>query len=154
GSETVPPRTETLSSLLSNHDFLLGLALILAMSAILYTVVSASWPKFSRAEVFFAECAREMLKSSNYVTPLYHGKPFFDKPILVYWLILSTFKLFGVSHIVARIPSIIAGVLTVAATGLSTALIAGTVPGLIAAMALGSSFMYFSFSSLCMSDML
>lgn len=153
-SDAIEPRAIGRLAVLRNQDFILGMILVLSMTAILYTVVAASWPKFSRAEVFFAECAREMLKSSNYVTPLYHGKPFFDKPIFVYWLILSGFKTFGVSHLIARIPSIIGGLLAVAATGIGTALVAGALPGVLAAMALGSSFMYFSFASLCMSDML
>src|SRR3990167_6238690 len=97
-------------------NFLVSLLLILCLAASLYVVLAANWLKFSRAEVFFAECAREMLAKSNFVTPLYHGQPFFDKPILMYWLILSTFKTLGVSHLVARLPSILAALGTITAT--------------------------------------
>ena len=145
---------EAVARLLHNWTFLVRLALILVLATTLYTTVAICWPKFSRAEVFFAECAREMLATSNYVTPLYHGQPFFDKPILVYWLILANFKLLGASHLTARIPSILAGVATVATTGILTGAAAGTIAGLLAAMALASSFMFISFSALCMSDML
>ncbi len=141
-------------SIVRNRDFLIGLSLIVLLTGVLYTTIAVCWPKFSRAEVFFAECAREMLKTSNLVTPLYHGKPFFDKPILVYWLILGTFKTIGITHLAARIPSIIAALLTITTTAVSTALIAGTLPGLLSAMLLGSAFMFFSFAALCMSDML
>src|SRR5215470_17141436 len=134
--------------------FLWGLLFVLTLSAILYMVLSANWPKFSRAEVFFAECAREMLRYSNLVTPLYHGKPFFDKPILTYWLIMAAFKLLGVSHVIARVPSMLAALAAIAGTAVGTALIANGAAGLLAAMAVASSFMFLSFAALCMSDML
>ncbi len=130
------------------------LALILLSSCCLYVTMAANWAKFSRAEVFFAECSREMLKHNNFVTPLYHSQPFFDKPILAYWLIVVLFKLFGTSHLTARIPSIVAALFTVALTGTAGRMLFGKRAGLLAAMALSSSFMFFSFSNLCMSDML
>lgn len=127
-------------------------AAITIAAAVLYASVSFGWPKFSRAEVFFAECAREMIASSNYVTPLYHGQAFFDKPILVYWFIIGCFKSFGISHFAARIPSIIASAATVAASAYAGRALFGQRAGLLAAMALATSFMYLSFSALCMSD--
>ncbi len=132
--------------------FSLSLAFIAVMCAVLYALLSAFWPKFSRAEVFFAECAREMIATSNLVTPLYHGQAFFDKPILVYWFIIGCFNSFGTSHFAARIPSIIASVSTLLVTGYACRAIFGPRAALIAAMALGTSFMYLSFSALCMSD--
>jgi 4-amino-4-deoxy-L-arabinose transferase-like glycosyltransferase len=134
--------------------FRLLLLSIVLFSALLYVSLSACWPKFSRAEVFFSECAREMLLKSNYVTPLYHAQPFFDKPILTYWLIIAAFKTLGVSHFAARIPSILAALGTVALTGSCTAYLFGRRAGLLAAMALSTSFMFFSFAALCMSDAL
>jgi 4-amino-4-deoxy-L-arabinose transferase-like glycosyltransferase len=139
---------------LRNREFRLAALLVLLLAAVLYVVAAASWPKFSRAEVFFAECAREMLGNGNYITSPYHSKFSFDKPVLSYWLILSSFKMFGASHLTARIPTIAAALATVAATGALTAVSAGAVAGLIAAMTLGSSFLFFSFASLCMPDML
>ncbi len=127
-------------------------AAITIAAAVLYASISFGWPKFSRAEVFFAECAREMIASSNYVTPLYHGQAFFDKPILVYWFIIGCFKSFGISHFAARIPSIIASAATVAASAYACRALFGQRAGLLAAMALATSFMYLSFSALCMSD--
>ncbi|MBX3074853.1 glycosyltransferase family 39 protein [Candidatus Obscuribacterales bacterium] len=132
--------------------FSLSLAFIAVMCAVLYALLSAFWPKFSRAEVFFAECAREMIATSNLVTPLYHGQAFFDKPILVYWFIIGCFKSFGTSHFAARVPSIIASVATLLVTGYACRAIFGSRAALIASMALGTSFMYLSFSALCMSD--
>jgi 4-amino-4-deoxy-L-arabinose transferase-like glycosyltransferase len=151
---SISEQKQTGFSILRKREFLLGLSLIIILAGVLYTTIAVCWPKFSRAEVFFAECAREMLEHANLVTPLYHGKPFFDKPILIYWLILGTFKTFGISHLTARLPSICGALLTIGSTAVSTALMAGILPGLLAAMLLASAFMFFSFAALCMSDML
>jgi len=134
------------------RSFSKGLILITIMSALLYVLISACWPKFSRAEVFFSECAREMIATSNFVTPLYHGQAFFDKPILVYWFIIGCFKTFGITHFSARIPSILASLATLVVTAFACRSVYGTRPALIATMALATSFMYLSFSALCMSD--
>lgn len=128
---------------------------VLLCTTLLLVSFGICWAKFSRAEVFFAESAREMIANNNLVTPLYHNKPFFDKPILVYWLIISMFKSFGVSHFVARIPSMIAALATIATTAFIGKRLAQTqknATGIVAAMVLASSFMFFSFSYLCMSD--
>ncbi len=126
---------------------------VVCLALVLYASLAAGWPRFSRAEVFFAECAREMLGQSDWITPLYHGKPFFDKPILMYWWIIGTFTTFGISHLSARIPAIIAALITVALTGTGTARLFGRRGGALAAMALASSFMFISFAASCMSDM-
>ena len=136
------------------------LTLVLIACAVLYLALAGNWLKFSRAEVFFSECAREMIVQNNMITPLYHGQPFFDKPILTYWLIIGSFKTLGVSHLAARLPSILAALATIGITAGAATWISRTSGqgenrvALMSAMILGSSFMFLSFAYLCMSDML
>ncbi len=118
---------------LSQRQFTIALSLITISAAALYLALAIYSAKFSRAEVFFAECSREMVEAHNYVTPLYHRQPFFDKPILVYWLIIAMFKIFGISHWAARLPSIIAALSSVVVTGLATKDLFGRRAGAIAA---------------------
>jgi 4-amino-4-deoxy-L-arabinose transferase-like glycosyltransferase len=134
--------------------FYIALAIVILVAGILDFSLACNWSKFSRAEVFFAESAREMIATNNFVTPLYHNKPFFDKPALTYWLIILMFKNFGYLHLAARVPSIFAGLATVALTGLGGALPFHRRVGIIAASVLCTSCMFFAFSALCMSDML
>jgi 4-amino-4-deoxy-L-arabinose transferase-like glycosyltransferase len=137
-------------------SFIFALSMVLVCAAFLWLAFAISWTKFSRAEIFFAECAREMVAFNNMVTPLYQGKPFFDKPIFVYWSIVAMYKTFGVSHLAARVPSMVASLATVSLTAFITRAIAREkrdAAGLVAAMCLSSSFMFFSFAYLCMSDM-
>lgn len=136
-----------------NSKFAIVLSGILFIAASAYLALAFGWPKFSRAEVFFAECVREMIQTDNLVTPLYHGTPFFDKPILSYWQILCSYNLFGISHWSARIPSVLCAVGTLAVTAVATAKIFGPRAGTLAAAVLASSFMFLSFANLCMSDM-
>ena len=126
---------------------------ILVLAAAAYLSLAYNWPKFSRAEVFFAECVKEMFAADNMVTPLYHGTPFFDKPILVYWLIAMSYKVLGITHFAARIPSVIAALGSVAMTAVAARHLFGARAGTIAAAVLASSVMFISFANLCMSDM-
>jgi 4-amino-4-deoxy-L-arabinose transferase-like glycosyltransferase len=139
---------------ISQRQFTFALISTALSAAVLYLALAICSCKFSRAEVFFAECSREMLDVHNYVTPLYHMQPFFDKPILVYWLIIGMFKIFGISHWAARLPSIAAALVAVTVTGLTTKMLFGRRAGVMAAAMLASSFMFLSFAASCMSDML
>ncbi len=52
-----------------------------------------------------AVCAREMLEAGNWWVPVFNGDLRFDKPILLYWLMMPAFSLFGVNEFAARLPS-------------------------------------------------
>lgn len=61
-------------------------------------------------EPMFAEAARHMLASGDWVTPYYNEATRFDKPPLVYWLMAMAYKLVGVNAWGARLPSAIAAI--------------------------------------------
>src|SRR5256884_3575510 len=73
-------------------------------------------PGFSDTEGMFAEPAREMVVSGDWVTPRMNGEPFLTKPPLMYWLPASVFMLAGPTEY-ARLWSVLAALATVAATG-------------------------------------
>ena len=52
-----------------------------------------------------AVCAREMLLAGNWWIPMFNGDYRFDKPILIYWLMMPLDALFGVNEWTARLPS-------------------------------------------------
>jgi 4-amino-4-deoxy-L-arabinose transferase-like glycosyltransferase len=58
----------------------------------------------------YADVARGMLQSGDYVTPRLFGQPWFEKPPLYYWLASLAFR-FGVSELTARLPSALAALL-------------------------------------------
>jgi 4-amino-4-deoxy-L-arabinose transferase-like glycosyltransferase len=53
----------------------------------------------------YAWIARDMAESGDWITPRLYGKPWFEKPILYYWGAAVSFKLFGFSEALARLPS-------------------------------------------------
>lgn len=146
------PGAQTKSSRIDSL-FLWQMLTVILLCALAYCSLALNQPKFNRAEVFFAECAREMIEASTLITPLYHGQAFFDKPILIYWMIVGSFNAFGITHFAARIASIITALFTVAAAGYAGKWLFGKPTGVLAAMATGSGFMFLSFATLCMSDM-
>ena len=56
----------------------------------------------------YAQVAREMLRSGDYITPHLNGQPWLEKPPLYYWLAAVSFRLFGVTEWAARLPSALA----------------------------------------------
>ena len=63
----------------------------------------------------YAQVAREMFLRHDLITPTLGGHAWFEKPALLYWMMIASFKLFGVSEWAARLPAAVSGVLTVAA---------------------------------------
>jgi 4-amino-4-deoxy-L-arabinose transferase-like glycosyltransferase len=68
---------------------------------------------WDRDEPRNAQCAREMMEADNYVVPTFDGQLRTHKPILIYWLQIAAYKTFGVTEFAARLPSALAGILTV-----------------------------------------
>jgi 4-amino-4-deoxy-L-arabinose transferase-like glycosyltransferase len=63
----------------------------------------------------YAEVAREMWRRGDLITPTLAGLPWFEKPVLLYWLIEAAFAVFGVSEWAARLGPAACGVLMIPA---------------------------------------
>ncbi|MBN1571213.1 MAG: glycosyltransferase family 39 protein [Acidobacteria bacterium] len=61
-------------------------------------------------EAFYAETPREMLESGDYLAPQFNFGPRAQKPPLTYWIILLSYKLFGVNEFAVRLPSALAAI--------------------------------------------
>jgi 4-amino-4-deoxy-L-arabinose transferase-like glycosyltransferase len=51
----------------------------------------------------YAEIGREMLVGGDWVVPHLQGEPYLDKPPLLYWLVVLSYRLFGVHDWAARL---------------------------------------------------
>jgi len=60
-------------------------------------------------EPLFAEAARQMTVTGDWITPFFNGITRFDKPPLIYWLMAIAYQIFGVNEFAARLPSALAG---------------------------------------------
>ena len=65
----------------------------------------------------WAEVTREMFLSGNFFHPTINGEPYFDKPLLTYWLIALVSALTGkLNEWTVRLPSAISGIIALWAT--------------------------------------
>ena len=70
---------------------------------------------FDWDEINFAECAREMIVSKDYLRMQINYRPFWEKPPLFIWLQVLSMKAFGINEFAARFPNALAGVVTLVA---------------------------------------
>src|SRR5215204_6277494 len=70
-------------------------------------------PLLGPDEPRYAEVAREMFERGDWVTPTLGGFEWFEKPALLYWLQIASYKIFGVSEFAARFGSALFGLGTV-----------------------------------------
>lgn len=76
-------------------------------------------PLSDPSEARYAEAAREMLASGDYITPRLNGLNHFTKPPLTYWLAAASYKLCGgPGEFAARLPVALAAAAVVALTAL------------------------------------
>jgi 4-amino-4-deoxy-L-arabinose transferase-like glycosyltransferase len=102
----------------------------------------------------YAEIAREMLVSGDWVTPRLDGLKYFEKPPLQYWLTAASFKAFDVDEWTARLPGAVAGFLTVVVVAATGAAIVSPAAGLYAGAALAGSLWPFGIAHLLTLDAL
>lgn len=62
----------------------------------------------------YALTAKEMLDSGNWLSPQIYHQFWYDKPIMIYWLVAASYAIFGVVDFAARFPSALFGALSVA----------------------------------------
>lgn len=53
-------------------------------------------------EIFYFKSTREMARAGEILSPTYFGEDRFQKPILYYWLVLLSYRIFGVNWFAAR----------------------------------------------------
>ncbi|MEG4442645.1 glycosyltransferase family 39 protein [Microcoleus sp. AT9_B5] len=56
-------------------------------------------------EPLFAEAARQMTVTGDWITPYFNGETRFDKPPLIYWLMAVAYRTLGVNEWAVRLPS-------------------------------------------------
>lgn len=63
-------------------------------------------------EPLYSEVAREMFVRRDFVTTTLGGHPWFEKPSLLYWMMMAGYRVFGVGEYGARIGPALSGLLT------------------------------------------
>ena len=105
--------------------------ILLALS-LLFFVPKLGMPLLDPDEGLYAEIAREMLTSGDWVIPHVNGLPYLEKPPLYFWLTALTFQLFGPSEWATRLWSAISALGTVLLTWRIGRRLYGALAGLMA----------------------
>jgi 4-amino-4-deoxy-L-arabinose transferase-like glycosyltransferase len=103
-------------------------------------------------EPFYAETAREMVDTNDWITPRIFGQPQFEKPIAFYWMAAGCFKIFGINEWAARAPSAFFATLLVLLVYAWGAKFWNERTGLIAALVLGTGVEFVVMSRLMLTD--
>ncbi|MDD5423616.1 MAG: glycosyltransferase family 39 protein [Candidatus Omnitrophica bacterium] len=104
-------------------------------------------------ESFYAQTAKEMVNRGEWNTPYLFGKPQFEKPILFYWLVVASFKAFGVNEFASRLPSATFALFGIIAMYFLGSLLFNKRVGMISAVILAASVEYVVLSRACVTDM-
>ena len=89
-------------------DAPLAHVLLLTLLALPYFVnlgVSSLW---DANEAFYAETPREMMVTGDYLAPRFNFEPRVQKPPLTYWVVLLSYRVFGVGEFAVRFPGALA----------------------------------------------
>ncbi len=70
---------------------------------------------FDWDEINFAECAREMIVTHDYLNVQINFRPFWEKPPLFIWMQVLSMKTFGINEFAARFPNAIIGIVSLLA---------------------------------------
>jgi len=101
----------------------------------------------------YAEVAREMLASGDFVTPRLNGFKHFTKPPMQYWMTALAFRLFGVNEWTARLWTAFTGALGLLVVLFTMRRLFGAQAGLAAVAVLAGSLYYVFFSQVGTIDM-
>src|SRR5271155_2169576 len=83
----------------------LRIALYALLAAIVYLPGLGRPALWEPDEGRYAEIAREMVVSGDYVTPRDDFELYFEKPPLVYWAEAASIHIFGVNEFAVRLPA-------------------------------------------------
>ena len=89
--------------------------LLFIVVIVFYFYGLGSLPLLGPDEPRYAQVAREMFLRGDPITPTLGGHTWFEKPALLYWMIMGSFKVFGVNEWSARLGPAVCGLLTIAA---------------------------------------
>jgi 4-amino-4-deoxy-L-arabinose transferase-like glycosyltransferase len=147
---TSPPQPWTLLAMRLTRGHRAALCTIAV--AVLYLIGLGRPALWEPDEGRYAEIAREMLATGDYVTPRNDWVRYFEKPPLVYWLTAGSLRLFGHNEFAVRCQ---AAIFSAGQVGITEALgeaLFGVTAGLFAAIALALSPLFFVFARFATPD--
>src|SRR5437867_4495042 len=126
--------------------------ILIALAALLHVGTIETGDLYSETEGQYAGAAREMIASHQWLIPTNDGIPRLQKPPLLYWLIIASYQVLGVTAAAARMPGALATVCSVALIFLIGERLAGYGRGFLAGLIYLSSTGVFLFGRIIMPE--
>ncbi|MFA6074201.1 MAG: glycosyltransferase family 39 protein [Negativicutes bacterium] len=129
--------------------------ILLIFAGAIFFFCAFNWlmPITDPVETNYALTAKEMLLSGDWMSPRIYGNFWYDKPVMIYWLLILSFKFFGICDFAARFPSALAGSVTVTFAAWFYYRIYASMRGsLIFASILSGAVMFWIFSKMVVTD--
>src|SRR6185369_3915696 len=133
---------------------LFELIAVIAASAFAFTFGLGRLGFLGPDEPRYAEVAREMFASGDYISTRLCGCLWFEKPVLLYWMSAAGYHLFGVNEFAARLPSALAALSTVAFIFFALRRLSLPRVGLAASLVLATSGIFIAYARVATPDML
>jgi 4-amino-4-deoxy-L-arabinose transferase-like glycosyltransferase len=131
----------------------LGFVAVLILAAVLFGARLGERSLWSE-ELRWAEIPREMEQTGRYFWPTINGKPYYDKPLGSYWLVLAAARVTGnLDEAAARWPCAISGWLSVLLVMLIGRRLYSPAAAIISGLVLASSFSVVFFARNASTDM-
>jgi len=137
---------------LKSKEFI-AISVVLLLLLFVFSIGTRSIGYSSPDEKRYVQSAKEMVASGDWITPQYHGRARFQKPILFYWLAASSVTLFGQTWLGARFPSSLCGIMVVLFTYLLGRALYNRRTGIFSALLLIVSMLFFTYTRLATPDM-
>ena len=132
------------------HLQLIGFTLLCFLA---FTYNLSEVPPYHADENFYVTSTRNMIETSDYITPMYHGKKRFAKPILFYWLVAISYKTFGVNLFSARLVSSLFGAFCIPITYMIARRLFDHKTAIISALLLPGCYLHFQIARWAITDM-
>jgi 4-amino-4-deoxy-L-arabinose transferase-like glycosyltransferase len=131
-----------------------GLCAITVLAATVFLFHLGSYGLWEPDEARYAEIAREMLASRDFILPHLNYVPYVEKPPLLYWLTAASFAIGGETDFTARLAPAVAAIAGVIATYLFVARVFDNRRALLAGAILATAPLYAVMGQVLTTDML
>ncbi len=103
-------------------------------------------------ETHYAEVARRMVVDGDWLTPRWRHELFFSKPVGIFWMMATSFSVFGINALAARLPFALIGILGVWLTYRFVTRLTDSRRGVWSAVVLATSPFYYFISRQAITD--
>jgi 4-amino-4-deoxy-L-arabinose transferase-like glycosyltransferase len=128
------------------------LLLLLSAAAVVYLLGNVRVGLWDRDEPRYAQTSRQMLQSGDWVVPRFLNELRARKPPLIYWCQASAMAILGENAFAARLPSVLAMLLTLAIVAEAVRRVAGPAQAIWTAFILGSSLWVICVAKVALTD--